>query len=171
MGPLRGLKRDIWEGGHRIPLVVRWPGVVAPGAVSSALVSQIDLMATIAAVVDYQLPPEAAEDSHDLLPLWQGQTTVGRHSMAHNTYKDHYAVRADDWVLIDAPSGHVTKVPAWFDEQNQYEANPYPAALYHIREDLGEHHNLFATRPEKVAELRELLQRIRAHGEVRPGPG
>jgi len=171
MGPLRGLKRDIWEGGHRVPLVVRWPGVVAPGAVSSALVSQIDLMATIAAVVDYQLPPEAAEDSHDLLPLWQGQTTVGRHSMAHNTYKDHYAVRADDWVLIDAPSGHVTKVPAWFDEQNQYEANPYPAALYHIREDLGEHHNLFATRPEKVAELRELLQRIRAHGEVRPGPG
>ena len=63
-GPLRGRKLDTWEGGHRVPFVIRWPGVTSPGSVSDALISQIDLMATFAAAFDYQLPKGQAEDSY-----------------------------------------------------------------------------------------------------------
>ena len=116
MGSLRGLKRDIWEGGHRIPFVVRWPGVVKPGTVSDVLISQIDLMATIASIVGFELPDDAAEDSHDLLPLLRGETDSVRDSHVHNTRERQFAVRHGDWVLIDAKSGGVSRVPGWFDE-------------------------------------------------------
>jgi len=170
MGPLRGVKRDIWEGGHRIPFVVRWPAVVEPGRVSDALVSQIDLMATLASVVGYDPPPTAAEDSYDILPLLSGKTgdqTI-RRSLVHNTQANHYAIRQDDWVLIDAKSGEVTKAPAWFDQENGYEKNPHDAALYNIRQDIAERKNLVAEYPAKVAEMRALLQRIREQGHSAP---
>src|SRR5690606_34266831 len=68
-GEFRGIKRDLWEGGHRVPFIIRWPGVVSAGTVSNQLVSQVDLMATFAAIAQYKLPPSAAEDSYNILPL------------------------------------------------------------------------------------------------------
>ena len=170
MGPLRGVKRDIWEGGHRIPLVVRWPGVVEPGGVSDALISQIDLMATIASVVGYDLPDTAAEDSYDMLPLLKGKVKdrAIRRSLVHNTQANHYAIRQDEWVLIDAKSGEVTKAPEWYDQENGYQENPYDAALFNIRQDIAERKNLMTEYPAKVAELRALLQRIRQQGHSAP---
>lgn len=166
MGPLRGLKRDIWEGGHRVPFVVRWPGVIEPGRVSDALVSQVDVMATIAAVVGFDLPDTAAEDSHDLLPLLRNRKGAGniRKFHVHNTKANHYAVRQGDWVLINAKSGRVSKVPEWFDEENGYKKNQIDVALYNLREDIGERNNLAAKNPEKVAELKALLESIRRRG-------
>ena len=84
-GPLRGLKRDLYEGGHRVPFVVKWPGVVKPGTVSDALISQVDLMATIAAIVGYELPANTAHDSYDLLRVWKEQSASPRRSIVHNT--------------------------------------------------------------------------------------
>jgi arylsulfatase A len=73
MGPLRGVKRDLWEGGHRVPFIVRWPGKVAAGKVSDGLISQIDVFATLAAVVEAPIPAGSAEDSYNQLALLKGE--------------------------------------------------------------------------------------------------
>lgn len=170
MGPLRGLKRDIWEGGHRVPFVIRWPGIIKTGQTSNALISQIDLMATIAAIVDYNLPANAAEDSHNFLPLLHGKSEYEgiREAHIHNTKTDHYAIRKGEWVLIDAKSGGVSKVPEWFNKKNGYEPNSYNEALYNLHEDIAQRKNLAAEYPEKVTELRALLQQIRKQGHSAP---
>jgi len=83
--PLRGLKRDIYEGGHHVPYLIRWPGVTKPGSVKKALVSQIDLYATFADALGYELPDDAAEDSHSMLPYLKGESDIVRASHVHNT--------------------------------------------------------------------------------------
>ncbi len=139
-GSLRGLKRDIWEGGHRVPFIVRWPGVVPSGVVNDGLMSQIDIMATLASVIGYELPDGSAEDSHDQTALWKGGVST-RESIVHNTKVNHYAVRQGDWVLIDDKSGQVSAVPQWFDDENGYQPNSHPAALYHLNDDLPQRRN------------------------------
>ena len=166
-GPLRGVKRDVWEGGHRIPFVVRWPGVVPGNRVSPALISQVDIMATLAAVSGVSLRAGTAEDSHDLLPLWRGQATGPRRSTVYNTKPGVFAVRQDQWAFIDAGSGGVNPVPAWFDTEYGYVKNEEAGELYDLSEDLAERHNLYARYPGKVAELRELLTKTLKQGEVR----
>ncbi len=164
-GPLRGLKRDVWEGGHRVPFVVRWPGVVDPGRVSDALVSQVDLMATLAALVGYDLPDTAAEDSHDLLPLLRGETDdPGREAIVHRTWGRPWGVRRGHWVYIDAPTGAVSKEPEWLG----YQPNPHETCLFNLHDDLGQHDNLIAAHPEKAAELAALLEEIRQRGYSAP---
>lgn len=167
-GPLRGLKRDLWEGGHRVPFIVRWPGKVVSGGVCPALVGQVDWMATVAAIVDFPLPVDAAEDSFDLLPLLRGEVSQVRDFHIHNTRAHEYAIRQGNWVLIDAPSGAVTRVPAWYDEANDYAPDDSPAALYDLREDLAQRRNLLAEHPARAAELRALLTRIREQGFSAP---
>lgn len=165
-GQLRGLKRDIWEGGHRVPFIVRWPGVVRAGTVTDGLMSQIDIMATLAAVVGFELPADAADDSHDQLALWKGGESA-RTSIVHNTRENHYAIRKGNWVLIDAPSGNVSGVPTWFAKQNGYKRNPHPGALFDLRSDISQRMNLFADQSDQVERLRQLLAQIRRTGEVR----
>jgi len=161
MGPLRGIKRDIWEGGHRVPFLVRWPGVVQPGRVSDSLVSQIDLYATIAAIVGAEIPSGSAEDSVNQLGLFKGESGIARETLVHNTYPNAYAIRHRDWLLVAAKSGGMRQAPAWFNEANGYEPNTEPGELYNLRVDLAEKHNLYREMPEKVAELSALLARIR----------
>lgn len=165
-GPLRGLKRDIWEGGHRVPFVVRWPNVVAEGAVSDGLLSQIDIMATLAAMIGFELPADAAEDSHNQLDLWKGGESQ-RKSLVHNTRADHYAIREGKWLLIDAPSGNVSGVPSWYAQQQGYASNPHSGALYDLSQDIGQRENLFARYPARVEQLRQRLRETRDSGEVR----
>lgn len=167
MGPLRGLKRDLYEGGHRVPMVVRWPGVVKSGSVCNALVSQVDLMATFAAVVGYELPAGAAPDSYNLLDVWKKNSASPRTSIVHNTFENAYAVRHENWVLIAAPSGAHSQVPPWFNEQNGYTDDEQPGELYDLSTDLRQAKNLYAQQPEKVRELTEMLEQIRAKGQVR----
>jgi arylsulfatase A len=166
-GPLRGLKRDLWEGGHRVPFIVRWPGVVKAGTVSDALISQVDLMATLAAVVGTTLSSNTAHDSYDLLPVWKENARSLRRSIVHNTNKGGYAVRHENWLLVAAKTGGITRVPEWFDGANGYEKNEDPGELYDLNNDLTQMRNLFAEKPEKVAELTVLLEQIRAKGQVR----
>ncbi len=166
-GPLRGLKRDLYEGGHRVPLIVRWPGVVKPGSVSDALVSQVDLFATLASIVGFALPAGIAEDSHDLLAVWKGSASGPRRSIVHNTMEGAYAVRQDEWVLIANRSGAHTKVPEWFDRENGYLEDEHPGELYNLRNDLAQKRNLYGSEPARVKELTALLGSIRAKGQVR----
>lgn len=165
MGPLRGLKRDIWEGGHRVPFLVRWPGVVPAGRVCDELMSQIDIHATIAAIVEAELPQNSGEDSLNQLGLWNGTGSSARTSLVHNTNANGYAIRKENWVLIDFKTGGVSAVPAWFDRENGYTTNTLPGELYNLKEDLSQKNNLYATMPDKVKELREELEKIRKQGQ------
>lgn len=154
------MKRDIYEGGHRLPFLVKWPGVVPPDSFCSALVSQIDLMATLAAVVGAKLPANAAEDSHDLLPLFKGDKAPVRENHVHNTFANSYAIRHGDWVLVYAKTGYGEKIDPKWDTRHGYPAeDSQPAELYNIKEDIGQKNNLAAAHPEKVEELRTLLKK------------
>lgn len=172
--PLRGLKRDIYEGGHRVPTIIRWPGVLEPGAVSDALFSQSDLMATLGAYVDYELPDDAAEDSFDFLPYLKGDVEESpRGFLVHNTSANHYAIRDGDWLLVNAATGVVgggnRQPPQAWREKRGYE--PYDdqrVGLYNLADDIGQRNNLAADMPEKVAEMRSLLREIRERGHSAP---
>ena len=166
-GPLRGLKRDLYEGGHRVPFLVRWPGRVAAGRVSEELVGQMDLFATVAAIIGAKLPASAADDSYNLLPVWLGDAPSPRRSIVHNTFANAYAMRHEQWVLIDAASGYHSGVPDWYKERYNEREDGLPGGLYNLHEDLSQRRNQFAERPELVAEMKQMLQRIRATGQAR----
>ena len=165
-GGLRGGKRDIWEGGHRVPFLVRWPGVIEPGRVSPALINQVDLMATFAALVGYNLPNDAAEDSFNQLPAWKDNSdqTIVRTAMVHNTKEgDHYAIRQGDWVLVDHPTGIGSGDRLMGRLRERYgEGAVMPnGGLFNLKEDLGQIQNQIDVFPEKATQLRALLEKIR----------
>ncbi|MFT5123655.1 MAG: arylsulfatase A [Kiritimatiellia bacterium] len=168
--PFRGLKRDVYEGGHHVPFVIRWPGVTQPGSVCDALVSQIDLMATFAAIVGAELPVKnAAEDSHNILPLIQGKTQAVRTSHVHNTRGGQYGMRHGDWLLIDAPNGYVSgRNAAWEKKHGYAEPTKAPVELFNLKDDIGQRKNVAAQHPEKVGELQTLLKKIREQGHSAP---
>jgi len=161
--PLRGLKRDIYDGGHRVPFLIRWPGVTQPGSVSDALISQVDLMATLAAALEVNIPDGQAIDSFNFLPYLKGDTGKGpRSQMVHNTKKNHYAFRDGDWLLINAKSGYLRKAPAaWNQKYGIPEDDDLPVELYNLREDIGQKNNLAAQYSERVAAMQALLNQVR----------
>ncbi len=165
MGNLRGLKRDTWEGGHRVPFVVKWPGQVRPQTVCNETVSQIDIASTLSAIVGYNLDDNEAVDSYNLLPLLKNKKhkTPFREATVQNTWENQYAIRVGDWVLIDNYSGEHTRMPEWYGEENNYQTYPKTneALLYNLAEDPSQHNNLFSNYPEKVKEMRALLKQYR----------
>ncbi|MEM9019543.1 MAG: arylsulfatase [Planctomycetota bacterium] len=164
--PFRGLKRDIYEGGHRVPFIIRWPGVTRPGSTVDALVSQVDLMASFAAMLDYELPDDAAEDSHNILPYLRGETDSIRTSHVHNTFPNQYALRDGDWLLINTKTGYRSGgYEAWEQRREYPPDNDLPVELYNLTQDIGQRNNLAADHPEVVERMRALLQAIQE------GPG
>ena len=158
-GPLRGYKSDVWEGGHRVPFVVRWPGVVQPGRVCRRLVHQADLMATFADIVGQELPENAGEDSFSLLPLLQGEDCEVRETAVSQSMRGLPGVRRGPWKLIFGKGSG-----GWSPGEDDY-----PAQLYQLDEDLAESRNLYADRPEVVAQLNELFRRLVEEGRSTPG--
>jgi len=169
MGELRGLKRDIWEGGHRVPFIVRWPGEIKGDQVNDALLGQTDVMATIASLIGFNLPDDAAEDSYDQTDNVFGETSTAiRKTHIHNTFADHYAIRDGDWLLVNAKSGDRSGEPEWFLKDNGYVENEFDQALFNLGDDLSQHDNLIEKHPEKAKELTMLLQSIRKQGYSSP---
>lgn len=167
MGPLRGLKRDLYEGGHRVPMIARWPGVVPAGKVNDGLFSQIDWFATIAEMLNMEIPMDSAEDSYSQWSNIRGIASSPRNSLVHNTNANGYAIRDGDWVLIAAKSGAVSKVPEWFDRENGYTKNEFAGELYNLKEDLSQHKNLYVEKPELVQQLTQKLEFLRKNSQVR----
>ncbi|MEY4689366.1 MAG: Arylsulfatase precursor [Verrucomicrobiota bacterium] len=125
-------------------------------------------MATLAAAVGTSLPPNSAHDSHDLLSVWKSPASASpRRTIVHNTTAQGYAVRHDQWLLVAAKTGAVSKVPAWFDPANGYTPHALEGELYDLGRDLGQRDNLYASEPGKVAELRALSSQVKARGQVR----
>jgi arylsulfatase A len=166
-GPLRGIKRELYEGGHRVPFLIKWPGVIQPGSVSDETVSQVDLAATFASIIDYDLQPSDAIDSYDMLPVLKGGqlTAPVRLATVQNSNPHMYALRQGDWIYIDAETGHEAKVPAEYLKSQGYETTTTPGLLYNLKTDLGQRNNLYAKYPERVAEMKALLDRYR-NGEA-----
>jgi arylsulfatase A len=164
-GEFRGVKRDLWEGGHHVPMLVRWPGQVPAGRVADGLMSQIDVYATLAAVVGAKLPARSGEDSVNQLEFWRGQSASKRNSVVHNTNPKRYALRSGDWLLVDAPTGGISKVPAWFDDRFGYAKNTAKGELYNLREDRAQKQNLYSQNPDRVVAMQAELKRIRETGD------
>ncbi len=167
--PLRGLKRDIYEGGHHVPYLIKWPGVTKAGDVCDALVSQIDLIATFATIIGFDLPSDSAEDSHDLVPLLSGDVDSVRTTHVHNTSANQYAIRHGDWLLIDHQTGYVSGQNQAWEKRHGYSTQDDAAVqLYNLKSDLGQRHNLAVQEPKRVADLQGMLKQIREQGHSAP---
>ncbi len=159
-GPLRGYKADAWEGGHRVPFIVRWPGVVTPGTECGQLVAQADILRTLAEVWNVTLPDGAGEDSFSLLPLLKGEDKPVRANAVSASIGGTPAVRSGSWKYIPAPGSG-----GWGGGGAQAQ----PVQLYNLGDDIGETKNLAATTPEKVGELNAVLEKLIADGRSTPG--
>ena len=149
----RGTKADIYEGGHRVPFVVRWPGEVAPGSVSDALVVLTDFFATVQELAVAEAVGPSGQDSQSLLPLLRGETERGREVAVHHSSRGMFAIRKGDWKLIEGRGSGGFTVPRTLDGPG--------GQLYNLADDPRETLNLYAERPEVVAELSDQLRRIR----------
>jgi len=159
-GPLRGYKTDVWEGGHRVPFIVRWPGQVPPGSVTGQLVHQADIFATVADILNHELPPDAGEDSFSLLPLFKDPARTVREHAISSSYRGLPALRRGSWKMIFGKgSGGWTKG-----------GDEHPAQLYNLADDLGETRNLYVEKPELVTELTALMEQLVNKGRSTPGP-
>jgi arylsulfatase A-like enzyme len=160
MAHLRGIKRDAWEGGHRVPHIARWPGVTTEGSECDQLTSHLDLMATCADFLGVALPEEAGEDSVSQMPLLRGERSP-RPFAVHHSASGKFAVRRGEWVFIDAPSGDDNREPQWFKDERGYTDHDFPGELYNLGEDIAERSNLYGDYPEVVSELSALLVRVK----------
>jgi arylsulfatase A len=171
-GDLRGSKADIWDGGHRVPFFALWPKVIKAGSSSDELVCLADVMATVAEIVGFKLPPNAAEDSMSFLPALEGRDNHARTSVIHHSVSGYFAIRQDNYKLIMCPgSGGWTKPKPTAALWKTQEADGKPTVqLYDMTQDLGEQTNLAASMPEKVKHLQALLQKQVDQGRTTPGP-
>lgn len=158
-GPLRGYKSDAWEGGHRIPFMVRWPGVVRPGSQCDQLVMQADILATCAEILGTKLPADAGEDSFSLLPLLHGKDRAVRPHAVQQSMQGLLALRRGSWKLIVGPGSG-----GWSKGRDAQ-----PAQLYDLTSDLGERQNLYAEESERAAAMLKLLEKLVADGRSTPG--
>jgi len=151
---LRGKKRDVWEGGHRVPFLIRWPEKIKPGVISHETISQIDLMATFAKITDYKLGREDAVDSHDMLDIVEGTSKNNsiREATVHNTNQNMWVLRQGDWTAVFYIR----------------EKNPKSPELYNLKNDIGQSKNVAAQYPERVKSMKALLDKIRDQGHSAP---
>ncbi len=165
----RGNKADAYEGGHRVPLIVRWPGVVAGSTRSDEVVSLVDIMATIADVLNHKLPENAAEDSLSLLPILCGQTAEFplHEAIICHSISGHFAVRKGKWKAIYCRGSGGWSSPK--EPEAQQQGLP-PIQLYNLESDPKETTNLYSQYPEIVAELTQVLRRYVQEGRSTPGP-
>lgn len=180
-GALRGLKSHIWEGGHRVPFVVRWPGRVERGAVVDEPICLTDMLATFAAVAGADLPPEAGPDSVDISPALFERGRAGltagpggarrgpsrpalREAIVSHSEDGTFAIRRGAWKLIldNRTSG------GWMVPEGMPPVPGTPGQLYDLDDDPGETRDLWSERPDIVAELTTLLERYRRDGRSVP---
>jgi len=163
-GPLRGQKTEVYEGGHRVPFLARWPGHVKEGSESRQLIALTDVLATCADLLRVPLPRDTAEDSFSFAPALLGKTeTQGvRKILVNDSMMGLFSIREGPWKLIVGQGGG--------GPYPQPPANPAepPGQLYNLDDDVGESKNLYNEKPEIVAKLTALLENIRQDSRSRP---
>lgn len=190
-GPLRGTKRTSYEAGHRVPLILRWPGVIEPGSTRREAVSLTDLFATFADLLDHRYSEDAGEDSYNLMPLLKADENPpaewDRPGIIHHSMAGQFSIRMGDWKLIegsgdgDYPRDEEGKIDVvnWGLEENEqgervmdyFELEPDGTyQLYNLREDPAETRNLAEAQPERVSQMLAVLNRMRDSGRSVPRP-
>ena len=167
--PWRGMKRDDWEGGHRVPFIVRWPGKVQPGSTSRQTISLTDVMATCAAVCGATLPRDAAPDSCNLLPvLLNGDGTTPARDYTVQQAFSVLSIRQGPWKYLDhRGSGGNNYASADLKACALPDTAPEaPGQLYNLETDAGEKTNLYFKYPEIVKKLKSLLDASQASGRT-----
>jgi arylsulfatase A-like enzyme len=152
----RGEKSDIWEGGHHIPLIIRWPAGVPGNRSSKEIVCLTDVMATLADMTQQPLPQGAGPDSYDYWPLFSGKGKASRPSIIHHSNEGMFAIRKGKWKFIDGNGSG-----GW--SPNKPEDNA-PGQLYDMENDERETTNVYDKYPEVVKELKELLELQKSQG-------
>ncbi len=156
-GPFYGFKGDIYEGGHRVPFLVRWPGRVQPGSVSEETICHTDVLATFAQIIGTELPRNAGEDSVSFLPVLRAQDPASplREATVLDSWRGVKAVRQGPWKLIlgEGSGGFANEI-----------RGDAPVQLYNLDSDPQEQNNLHAEHPELVSRLRSLLERYQREG-------
>ncbi len=162
----RGMKGDIWEGGHRVPCAVRWPGKVKAGATSDETLSLVDVLATVAGIVGTKLPDDAAEDSFSFLPVLLGEKKAQpiRVSLIYHSYDGTFGIRQGPWVLCPGLGSRGFTPPM----QIQPAPGGPEGQLYNLQNDPGERQNLWLKEPEQVRRLTDLLEKAKKDGRTRP---
>ncbi len=158
-GPLRGQKTESLEGGHRVPLLARWPGHIEAGSTSDALVALTDTMATFADLMERELDKDEGPDSCSFLGELLGKepTQPPRRVLVHENYRGGYGIRVDDWKLLMIQGGGGIGWSPFDNDRSQPNGQ-----LYHLKKDLKELSNLFEEHPKRVAQMTELLREIRS---------
>jgi arylsulfatase A len=172
----RGTKSDVFEGGHRIPFIVRWPGVTPANTRSDALVGQFDFFATCAELLGAKLPANAAEDSVSMLAVLRGDAKppAARTTLVNHSSTGEFAIREGKWKLLLCPGSGGWSPPtrqpsSWTQAKaDNFDGLP-PFQLYDLAADPGERTNLAADHPDIVRRLGRQLRTIIEHGRSTPG--
>ena len=165
-GNFRGSKADIWDGGHRVPFIVRWPGKVTAGSTNDQTLCLTDLFATCVELTDQPMPAESAVDSVSFLPALNGDPIKStRAGIIHHSISGHFAYRMGKWKLCLAKASGGWSSPT---EKQVPEGSPI-AQLYDMESDPGEKTNLYQSRPEVVQQLLKQLESDVARGRSTAG--
>ena len=157
----RGQKSDVWEGGHRVPFVARWPGGIQPGSTSHATIVHNNFISTMADILGVQLPDTAGVDSFSILPILRGKAgceSAHPHVIHHST-KGCFAIRQSRWKLVACGGS------GGYSEGDEGQS----AQLYDLEADPYEQVNLIQTEPQRAASLADLLELVVANGRSTPG--
>lgn len=172
----RGYKSDLFEGGHRIPFFIRWPGHVRAGTESAELVGQLDFFATCAEILGARLPDNAAEDSVSFLPLLRDSRLAAplREALVHHSGEGRFTIRQGKWKLLLWPgsggwSSPTPKPSEWLDVPAEDLSRLPKYQLYDLAADPAESRNLAAEHPEIVQRLGHLLRHYIEQGRSTPG--
>ena len=162
----RGSKADLWDGGHRVPFVARWPGKVAAGSSSDQLICLVDLFATLSEITASPLPSASAEDSVSFLPALSGEPIVStRAGVIHHSISGHFAYRQGKWKLLLARGSGGWTAP----KEKSIPAGTPVAQLYDMEADPGETTNLYASQPEIAQRLLTQLKSDISRGRSTDG--
>ena len=164
----RGHKADIFEGGHHVPFIVKWPAKITAGQKSDKTICTTDLMATVANIVGDTLKETAGEDSFSMLPLFNGKQydDFKRTNTIHSSINGSFAIRKGVWKLNLNPGSGGWSAPR---PKKAIEQGLPEIQLYNLEADIGEKNNLYKQKPEKVKELYALLMKNIENGRSTEG--
>ncbi|MBU2950603.1 sulfatase-like hydrolase/transferase [Tamlana agarivorans] len=164
-GIYRGMKSDIFEGGHRVPFIAKWPNKIQAGQVSDALISTADFMATCADIVGYNLLDDEGEDSYSMMPLLENNPgSFLREAAVTHAIDGDFAITKDGWKLILCPGSG-----GWSDPTAANTGGLPAIQLYNLNNDPSETNNLQTSNAAKVNELGSLLKKYILDGRSTPG--
>ena len=164
-GPLKGVKRDLWEGGHRVPFILRWPALAKEGYTTNQTICLADFYATIAEIVEHKRDKNEGEDSYSFYSLLKGRDKKVRPYTIHHSANGYFAIRKDDWVFIDHKTGndnnnqHGRK----YYEDRGYSLQDSEGELFNLDTDMREFNNRIGDQPQIAKELKKILEKSKTN--------